>query len=130
MFDKLEKHHIGFIIQNREKEEIENRIGRKFHFDRIQQTHVLFVQDDSLNLYIEYICQEGRVAKQKPGFAHICYNIKNRLELEQVERSIVENKMGYKLTDLEPSGSEECGLITFYFIKNHGVIELNLCENT
>ena len=126
MFDKLEKHHIGYIIPKEEKGKIEERIGKKFHFDAIQQTHVLFDYDDFLRIYTEYICQEGRVARQKTGFAHICYNVNSSSELEDIERSIREHKMGYPLTELEKSGSAECGYIKFYFIKNHGVIELNL----
>lgn|SRR3989338_230978 len=126
MFDKLEKHHIGYIIPKEEKNKVEEWLGKKFHFDAIQQTHILFAYDCYLRLYTEYICQEGRVARQKPGFAHICYNVNSMSELEEIERNISENKMGYPLTKLEKSGSVECGHIKFYFIKNHGVIELNL----
>lgn len=126
MFDKLEKHHLGFIVPVEEKENIEKRFGKKFTYDTIQKTNVLFVYDECLKTHMEYICQEGRVAKQKPGFAHICYNIKNRDELQKIEKKIEEEKMGYPLTDLEKSGSQECGFVMFYFIKNHGVVELNL----
>ncbi len=128
MFDKLEKHHIGYIIPKEEKEGIEERLGKKFHFDAIQQTHVLFDYDESLRLYTEYICQEGRVARQKPGFAHICYNVNSSREFEEIEKNIREHKMGFPLTELEKSGSEECGRIIFYYIKNIGVIELNRAQ--
>ena len=126
MFDKLKKHHLGFIIPLSEREEIERKFGRKFHYDAIQQTHVLFVYDETLRIYKEYICQEGRAARSKPGFIHICYNVKDRAELESVDQFINDHKMGFRLTPLEESGSEECGLITFYFLKDHGMIELNL----
>src|SRR3989338_4306400 len=128
MFDKLEKHHLGFIIPLSERDEIERTFGRKFHYDAIQQTHVLFVYDETLRIYKEYICQEGRAVKLKPGFAHVCYNVKDRTELERIEQFINDNKMGFRLTALEESGSAECGLIIFYFLKDYGVIELNLPE--
>ena len=126
MFDKLPKHHLGFIVPVEDKEKIEQKTGKEFIYDDIQQTHVLFAYDESLGIYIEYIGQEGRVAKQKPGFAHTCYKLKDQAELKRTEEFIKENKMGYPLTDLEKSGSKECGLIKFYFIKNQGVVELNL----
>lgn len=128
MFDKLEKHHLGFVIPLKERTKLEGVFYKKFHYDTIQQTHVLFVYNEQLRLYIEYICQEGRAARQKPGFAHICYNVKNRAELGEIEDFIEQNKMGYRLTALEKSGSKECGRITFYFLKNHGIVELNLTE--
>lgn len=129
MFDRLEKHHFGFIVSIEEKAVLENQRKEKFILDPIQQTHVLFVYDESLKIYIEYICREGRVKNHKPGFAHICYNVKNRSDLEQVEVFIRDRKLGFKLTNLEKSASKECGWVTFYFLKDIGVIELNLMEN-
>ncbi|HBR15963.1 MAG TPA: hypothetical protein DD723_10585 [Candidatus Omnitrophica bacterium] len=126
MFDKLEKHHLGFIIPLEERPEIERQFGKPFHYDATQKTHVLFIYDKVLRTYMEYICQEGRVAKQKPGFAHICYNLKDRVELQRFEEFIQEGKRGYKLTELEKSGSQECGFIIFYYVKNQGVVELNI----
>lgn len=79
-----------------------------------------------MRIYIEYIIQEGRVANHKPGFAHICYNVSSPEHLKEVEEFIIHHKMGYPLTVLEKSGSKECGFIKFYYIKNHGVIELNI----
>lgn len=126
MFDRLEKHHLGFIIPLNEREKIEKIFDKKFHYDAIQQTHVLFIYDANLRIYIEYICQEGRAARQKLGFAHICYNLKDRNELEKIDNLVKENQLGYRLTELEKSGSKECGIITFYFIKNQGIVEFNL----
>lgn len=126
MFDKLQKHHLGFIIPVEDKQKLESRYGKVFTFDAIQGTHALFVYDEALRTRIEFICQQGRVAKQKPGFAHICYSIANEGELKNIEDYIEENKLGYKLTALEKSASQECGFITFYFIKNIGVVELNV----
>lgn len=128
MFDRLEKHHLGFVVPLNEKENIEKTFNKKFHYDATQQTHVLFIYDETLRLYKEYICQEGRAAKLKVGFTHFCYNVKDRAQLGEIEDFIEQNKMGYRLTTLEKSGSKECGLITFYFLKNHGIVELNLAE--
>lgn len=128
MFDKLEKHHIGFIIPKEEKEFIENKFGKSFTLDTIQGAHALFIYDKDLRIYIEYIVKEGRAANQKPGLAHVCYNLKNNLELKKVEDFIKNEKLGYRLTNLEKSGSKECGHIVFYYIKNIGLIELNLLK--
>ena len=128
MFDKLKRHHLGFLIPVEEREHIENKFGSKFIYDSVQKTHVLFVYDKYLRIYIEYICREGRVAKQKPGFVHICYDIEDQSELGKVEDYISKNKMGYQLTELEESCSTECGSVIFYFIKNMGVVELNLVK--
>ncbi len=129
MFDKLPKHHIGFIVPVSQRPLVEQRLGKGFHFDAIQGTHVVFSYDEALGLYIEYICQEGRVAKQPAGFAHICYDLQGRERLQQVEDWIAAQKLGYALTELEKSGSAECGWIKFYYLKNFGVIELNVHDH-
>ena len=126
MFDKLPKHHIGFIVPVSQRAPIEGRLGKAFHLDAIQGTHVVFAYDSALGLYIEYICQEGRAAKQPPGFAHVCYGLRDRDQLKEVEDFIAAQKLGYPVTELEKSGSVECGFIKFYYLKNHGVIELNV----
>ena len=126
MFDRLAKHHLGFIVPLEEKAALEQRYGRCFVFDAVQGTHVLFIDDTLLHTRIELICQEGRVAKQKPGFAHVCYTLKDRIELKTIEDHIALEHLGYPLTPLELSGSRECGWVTFYYIKNIGVIELNV----
>ena len=46
-----------------------------------------------------------------------------------LENYIKDNALGYPVTKLEKSESEECGWVRFYFIKNQGLIELNLLEN-
>jgi hypothetical protein len=126
MFDKLRPHHLGFIVPLEEKAEIERKYGKNFVYDEIQKTHVLFAFKEDLDIYIEFICREGRVANQKCGFAHVCYNVKDKIELERVQTYIADNKLGYAVTKLEKSGSQECGRIIFYYIKNIGVVELNL----
>lgn len=126
MFDKLEKHHIGFVTSLNEKVMIEKKFNKKFIFDPLQQTHVMFIYDEYMKIYKEYICQEGRVKNHKLGYAHICYNVNDIIGLEKVEKFINDKKMGFKLTNLEKSGSNECGHIMFYFLKHIGVVELNV----
>jgi len=128
MFDKLEKHHVGIIITNDQRVILEKK-GIFFHEDVTQGTHVSFVMDNELGIYREYIVQEGRVANIKPGFYHFCYNIPDLKIMEKIERFIRDKRLGYPVTKLEKSGSSECGWVKFYFLKNHGVIELNLLEN-
>ena len=126
MIDKLEKHHVGFVVPLDEKEKIEGRFKKPFVYDAIQQTHVLFNFDETLRIYVEYICKEGRAAKLPVGFAHVCYNVPDEKALKEIENHIVLNKLGYKITSLEKSGSKECGHIVFYYLKDQGVVEFNL----
>ena len=128
MFDKLKKHHIGIIVSDEQREKIEECLKRKFNMDKIQGTRVLFENDPYLGFYKEYIVQEGRVKDSPLGLAHICYSVKNQSELNEIENFIEQNELGLQITRLEKSGSEECGWVKFYFIKNHGVIELNLLK--
>lgn len=126
MFDRLKKHHLGFVIAVEDRPRIESHFNKVFTYDHVQGTHVLFIYDKIARIYVEYICREGRVKYHEPGFAHICYTVKSNAELEQVEQFIHDKKMGFKLTDLEQSGSEECNHVKFYYLKHLGVIELNL----
>jgi hypothetical protein len=128
MLERLEKHHLGFIVPVSSKKSIEEHTGKKFIFDSIQKCHVLFEYQPILKIYFEYICQEGRALKQDIGFAHICYNVKNLLQLEEIESLIKKDKLGFKVTQLEKSGSEECGHVVFFFLKKFGLVEFNLPE--
>ena len=128
MFDKLQKHHIGIIVSDEQRRKIEEGLKRKFNMDKTQGTRVLFENDPDLGFYKEYIVKEGRVKDSPLGFAHICYNVKNQTELNKIENFIDQNELGLQITKLEKSGAEECGWVKFYFIKNHGVIELNLLK--
>ena len=128
MFDELKKHHIGIIISDEQRKKIEKRLKRKFNMDKTQGTRVLFEKDPYLGFYKEYIVKEGRVKYIPLGFAHICYDVKNQSELNKIENFIDQNELGLQITKLEKSGAEECGWVKFYFIKNHGVIELNLLK--
>jgi len=129
MFDKLKKHHIGIMITNMQKEKME-RQGVSFHKDEVQGVHVAFVMDEELGMYKEYIVQEGRASKVELGFYHFCYSVDNLTILEDVERFIKDKKLGFPVTKLEKSGSCECGWVRFYYLKHHGIIELNLIKNS
>ena len=128
MFDELKKHHIGIIVSDEQRKKIEKRLKRKFNMDKTQGNRVLFEKDPYLGFYKEYIVKEGRVKYIPLGFAHICYDVKNQSELNKIENFIDQNELGLQITKLEKSGAEECGWVKFYFIKNHGVIELNLLK--
>ena len=128
MIDELKKHHIGIIVSDEQRKKIEKRLKRKFNMDKTQGTRVLFEKDPYLGFYKEYIVKEGRVKYIPLGFAHICYDVKNQSELNKIENFIDQNELGLQITKLEKSGAEECGWVKFYFIKNHGVIELNLLK--
>lgn len=128
MFDKLVKHHVGIVITNKQRVLLE-RQGVVFHKDPIQGVHISFVMDEALSMYREYIVQEGRAEKIKPGFYHFCYEIPNIETMRKLENFIKDKKIGFPITDLEKSGSNECGWVRFYFLKNHGVVELNLLED-
>ena len=72
MFDKLEKHHLGFIVPLQDREKIEKVFNKKFHYDAIQQTHVLFIFDEHLGIYLEYICRrEGRRGKSRDSLIFV-----------------------------------------------------------
>jgi hypothetical protein len=128
VFDKLKKHHIGIVITSMKRKEME-RQGISFHKDEVQGVHVAFVMDKALGMYKEYIVQEGRASKIKLGFYHICYSVENLSSLKEVEDFIRDKKLGFPITKLEKSGSLECGWVRFYYLKHHGVIELNLVNN-
>jgi len=128
MFDKLEKHHIGIVITNVERAKLE-KLGVIFRKDETQGVHVAFLMDDELGMYREYIVQEGRASKMKTGFYHFCYNIPDLTTMKNIDTFIKDKKLGYPVTKLEKSESDECGWVRFYYLKNHGMIELNLLED-
>ena len=129
MLDQLIKHHIGIIVQPKDIPLLESKYSKKFHIDDIQETRVMFVMDQELKIYKEFIVQEGRAKNISTGFYHVCYSINNGNELDKVTLFIREKKLGYPVTQLEKSGSKECGWVQFFFIKNFGLIELNLINN-
>ena len=126
MLSQLRKHHIGVIVSPKDILSIEQEYGKKFHIDKIQGSRVMFVEDEELGIYKELIVQEGRAKNIPTGFYHVCYSVDNKNELDTLELFIKEKKLGYPITQLEKSGSKECGWIKFFFIKNLGFIEINL----
>ena len=126
MFSQLSKHHIGIIVSPKDILSIEQEYGKKFHIDKIQGTRVMFIEDEELGIYKELIVQEGRAKNIPTGFYHVCYSVDNKNELDKLELFIKEKKLGYPVTQLEKSGSKECGWVKFFFIKNFGFIEINL----
>ena len=129
MLNQLSKHHIGIIIDPKEIPSLEKKYSKKFHIDKIQGTREMFVKDTELGTNKEFIIQEGRAKNIPTGFYHICYSVDNENELDTLELFIKENKLGYPVTQLEKSGSKECGWVKFFFIKNFGFIEINLINN-
>ena len=129
MLNNLEKHHIGIIVSPTDILSIEQEYGKKFHIDKVQGSRVMFVDDEELGIYKELIVQEGRAKNIPTGFYHVCYSVDNKNELDTLELFIKEKKIGYPITQLEKSGSKECGWIKFFFIKNFGFIEINLINN-
>ena len=128
MLSQLSKHHIGIIVSLKDIPSIEQKYGKKFHIDKIQGSRVMFVKDSELGIYKELIVQEGRAKNIPTGFYHVCYSVDNKNELDTLELFIKEKKLGYPITQLEKSGSKECGWIKFFFIKNLGFIEINLIK--
>ena len=126
MLSQLSKHHIGIIVSPSDILSIEQEYGKKFHIDKVQGTRVMFVEDAELGIYKELIVQEGRAKNIPTGFYHVCYSVESKNELETLELFIKEKKLGYPVTQLEKSGSKECGWVKFFFIKIFGFIEINL----
>jgi len=128
MLERLEKHHLGFIVPVSSISTIEEQTGKQFIFDSTQGCHVLFEYQPILCIYYEYITQEGRALNQDVGFAHICYKVENIEKMEAIELFIKANKLGLKVTELEKTESKECGYVVFFFIKNTGLVEFNVLE--
>ena len=129
MLNQLSKHHIGIIIDPKEIPSLEKKYSKNFHVDKIQGTRIMFVEDRELGIYKELIVQEGRAKNIPTGFYHVCYSVDNKNEFDTLELFIKEKKLGYPVTQLEKSGSKECGWVKFFFIKNFGFIEINLINN-
>ena len=128
MFDRLNRHHIGIVVEKNEIPRIEEISGKQFHLDNIQETRVLFVRDISNNFFIEYIVKEGRAKNLATGYSHTCYELEDYEKFIKIEKFILNDKNGFEVTKLEKSSSKECNLIKFYFIKNLGLIEINLLK--
>tara|TARA_B100000795_G_C22797311_1_gene440020 strand:- start:857 stop:1255 length:399 start_codon:yes stop_codon:yes gene_type:complete len=124
----LKLHHIGIIILKKDIKKIESYTKKKFKLDKLQGVRVLFYKKSINNFYDEYIVKEGKSSNQKLGFNHLCFSVENRKKYLQINNFIQKNKMGYPVSKLCLSGSKECNLIKFYFMKNFGLIELNILK--
>ena len=128
MIKNLAKHHIGIIIDPQDILSIEQKYSNKFHKDNIQKTRVMFVFDNELKIYKEFVVKEGRAKNIAPGLYHTCFSVECKNDLDNLEKNIKEKKMGYPITKLEKSGSKECGYVKFFFLKNYGLVEFNLLQ--
>ena len=124
----LKSHQIGIIILKKDIKKIESYTKKKFKLDKLQGVRVLFYKKSINNFYDEYIVKEGKSSNQKLGFNHLCFSVENRKKYLQINNFIQKNKMGYPVSKLCLSGSKECNLIKFYFMKNFGLIELNILK--
>ena len=127
-FFDLKLHHVGIIIEEKKIEKIEKYCKKKFHFDKTQGVRVLFHKKNINEFYDEYIVKEGKSKNQRLGFNHLCFSVENRKKYLKINNYIQKNRIGYSVSKLCLSGSKECNLIKFYFIKNFGLIELNILK--
>ena len=127
-FFSLKLHHIGIIILKKDIKKIEGYTKKKFKLDKLQGVRVLFHKKSINNFYDEYIVKEGKSSNQKLGFNHLCFSVESRKKYLKINNFIQKNKMGYPVSKLCLSGSKECNLIKFYFMKNFGLIELNVLK--
>lgn len=126
MLNNFKFHHIGFIVDEKQKINIENKLNKFFILDPIQDTFILFTKDLTSNHLIEYILKTGRVTNSKTGFAHLCYTVNSIEILNKFISYIADNNLGFPITDLEKSISEECNYVKFFFMKEYGLIEINV----
>lgn len=127
MLDRLEKHHLGVVVEPAQVPELETRWGKAFHTDATQGVRVCFRRDDEMGLMVEYFTREGRAARYPTGFHHICYTVPSLQHLEEIHAFLTEKKLGFRLTFPERSGSvEECGMVCFYQIRHVGMVEFNI----
>lgn len=127
-FEDLKLNHIGIIIPVDKKKEIEAKSKELFIEDNIQEVSVCFVWDKTLNLYKEYITQEGRARNYRLGYNHICYDIASKDEMNILHKNIVKSRSGVRLTLPEPSPTKQCNLVTFYKIFSFGIFEFNILK--
>ncbi len=125
IFD-LKLHHIGIVIKKNKMKKLEKLYNKKFNLDKTQGVRVLFVKLNREYFFTEFIVKEGKSINQKIGFNHLCFNVKNKKQLKKIDKKIIDDKMGYPISDLVKSGSKECNFIKFYFLKGMGLIEFNI----
>ena len=125
MLDKFKKHHLGFIIGEEDIIFLEKTYKKKFIYDPIQKTRILFINYEIMNILIEFIVKEGRVKNSPKGYAHTCYSV-TKMDYNNFEINIKKNNLGFPITDLEKSITKECNFVKFYYYRGLGIIELNV----
>jgi hypothetical protein len=126
VLDSIKKHHLGFVVSPDAVPAVETKFGKKFHDDKVQGVRVVFLWNEAMGLYEEYLTQEGRAKNYALGFNHICYELPSQEKLEEIDACVRKNKLGFRLTFLERSGSQECGMVCFYKINELGIVEFNI----
>ena len=127
MLEKLKKHHLGFIVEEKDIKSLEVLYRNKFIYDPIQKTRVLFNYDKYMDLFIEYIVKEGRVQNSPKGYAHTCYSI-SKNEYSKFNLNLKANNLGFPITQLEKSIANECNKVRFYYYRGLGIIEINVID--
>ncbi|MAM05065.1 MAG: hypothetical protein CMD06_03800 [Flavobacteriales bacterium] len=125
---ELDPNHIGIIIPCEIKNKIEKDSGNFFVEDKIQGVSVCFVWDESMNIFKEYITQEGRAKNYKLGYNHICFDIDTHHEMRKLHKKILKSRLGVRLTLPEPSPTKQCNIVTFYKILGLGIVEFNILD--
>ena len=122
----LSLNHIGIVIDKNSQ----NSFRENFLFDNIQGVHILFKFSEYFDCFIEYLTNEGRAKNYKLGFNHLCYNVKNFDQLDEIHRFIIQNDLGIRLTLPEKSISEHCNYVSFYQLKIFNIIEFNIIKSS
>jgi hypothetical protein len=122
----LKKHHLGIVVLSEKIESIEDNFSKKFILDTNQGTRVCIVRQPYFKLPIEYIAKEGKASNYDIGFHHVCYQLRDIQELEKFKEYIKEKKIGYRLTPLLESPTEECNHVMFFVLGELGIIEINV----
>ncbi|MDC0413138.1 hypothetical protein OAM44_02520 [Pelagibacteraceae bacterium] len=133
MLKQLKKHHIGVVINKKFKKLAEIITNKKFQKDKTQKTEVLFFKIPFLKFYIEFVLKMGRVKNAKIGLHHTCYDVKNKLEIDEILNSFINNKINennvFEITKIEKSSSKECNYVQFFYFKKLGIIEFNIKDH-
>ena len=126
---ELTPNHIGIVISQKFKETILEEKRGEFVEDPIQGVEVCFIWDEEMQIYKEFITQEGRARNYKIGYNHICFDIDTKTELQSFHKQLIKSKLGIRLTLPEPSPTKQCNIVSFYKIKGLGIVEFNILES-
>ena len=126
MIKTLEKHHVGIIVEPDDVKNIETAFAGEFVFDSNQGTRVCMTFQPYFQIPVEFIVKEGRASNYDLGFHHVCYQVKDDQELENLSKFIKENRMGFRLTKLEESPLDKCNKVMFFVLHRVGIIEIDV----